>query len=340
MKTDSRNLGRARRSILAGAAALSVSLSTLSSLTPSALAADTDASSAIPDAAVPAGLEGKHVAKAPVNNPTCVPSPEHPNPVVFIHGTSDNSTRWQKAANALSKQGFCTWAFNYGKPNDGKPNLLGRYAMVDIDDSAKEIASTIDYILSVTGAEKVDLVGHSQGGLHLKKYIAENGGGDKVGRAVGLAATYHGTTLAGMDKMLRPIVERNPKLAESAAGKAGVQQLVGSELIDRLNQLPDTDKRVQYTNLYSAADTTATPNKTSMLESVDGADVANVEVGAACKLPIPPGHASMPKHDPTIGLILWGLTREAGDHTPTTDHCTNPARGSAGGSASGTTAGS
>lgn len=292
MKTDSRNLGRARRSFLAGATALSVSLSTLFSLTPSALAADAEASGAIPDAAVPAGLEGNHVAKAPVNNPSCVPTPEHPNPVVFLHGTSDNSTRWQKAANALSQQGFCTWAFNYGKPTDGKPNLLGHYAIVDIDDSAKEIASTIDYILSVTGAEKVDLVGHSQGGLHLKKYIAENGGGDKVGRAVGVAPTYHGTTLAGMDKMLRPIIERNPKLAESVAGKAGVQQLVGSELIDRLNKLPDTDKRVQYTNLYSSADTTATPNKTSMLESVDGADVANVEVGAACKLPIPPGLAS------------------------------------------------
>ncbi|MCG7259128.1 MULTISPECIES: triacylglycerol lipase [unclassified Corynebacterium] len=333
MKVDFLARGRARRSTLAAAAALSVSLSALSSFPPSALAADGDAPSAVSDAAVPAGVEGNHVAKAPVNNPTCVPSPEHPNPVVFIHGTSDNSTRWQKAANALSKQGFCTWAFNYGKPTDGKPNLLGRYAMVDIDDSAKEIASTIDYILSVTGAEKVDLVGHSQGGLHLKKYIAENGGGEKVGRAVGLAATYHGTTLAGMDKMLRPIVERNPKLAESAAGKAGVQQLVGSELIDRLNQLPDTDKRVQYTNLYSAADTTATPNKTSMLESVDGADVANVEVGASCKLPIPPAHAALPKHDPTIGLILWGLTREAGDHTPAAEHCSNPTRGSASSSA-------
>lgn len=129
------------------------------------------------------------MAKAPVNNPTCAPSPEHPDRVVFLHGTSDNSTRWQKAANALSMQGFCTWAFNYGKPN-----------------------------------------------------------------------------------------------------------------------------------------------KTSMLEPVNGADVANVEVGAACKLPIPPAHAAMPKHDPTIGLILWGLTREAGDHTPTTEHCSNPARGSAAGS--------
>lgn len=132
------------------------------------------------------------MAKAPVNNPTCVPSPKHPNRVVFIHGTSDNSTRWQKAANALSMQGFCTWAFNYGKPN-----------------------------------------------------------------------------------------------------------------------------------------------KTSMLEPVDGADVANVEVGAACKLPIAPAHAAMPQNNPTIGLILWGLTRKAGDHTPTTEHCSSPARGSASTSAAG-----
>lgn len=333
MKTKTLAQGRIRRPILAGAAALSISLSTLVSLTPSAIAADADASSAISDVAVPAGLAGNHVAKAPVNNPSCVPSPEHPNPVVFIHGTSDNSTRWQKAANALSQEGFCTWAFNYGKPTDGKPNLLGHYAMTDIDDSAKEIASTIDYILSVTGAEKVDLVGHSQGGLHLKKYIAENGGGEKVDRVVGVAPTYHGTTLAGMDKMLRPIIERNPKLAESVAGKAGVQQLVGSELIDRLNKLPDTDKRVQYTNLYSSADTTATPNKTSMLESVDGADVANVEVGATCKLPIAPAHAALPQNNPTIGLIMWALTRKAGDHTPTAENCSSLARGSASGAA-------
>lgn len=72
-----------------------------------------------------------------------------------------------------------------------------------------------------------------------------------------------------------------------------------------------------------------------MLESVDGADVANVEVGAACKLPIAPAHAAMPQNNPTIGLILWGLTRKAGDHTPTTEHCSSPARGSASTSAAG-----
>lgn len=317
MKTKNLAVRRARRPVIAGAAvALAVALSPVSAV--SAVAAPGS------DAAVPDGLTGPYVATSPVNDPRCVPSPEHPNPVVFIHGTTDNSTRWQKAAVAMSEQGFCTWAFNYGKPRAGQVGLPGSYAVADIDDSAKEIAGTIDYILQVTGAKKVDLVGHSQGGLHLKKYIAENGGGDKVDRVVGVAPTYHGTTLNGMDKMLRPIIERNPELAESVAGKAGVQQLIGSEVINRLNEKPDTDKRVQYTNLYSSADTTATPNSTSQLKSVDGADVANVEIGKACNLLIPPGHAALPQNNQTIGLILWGLTRKAGDHNPTTSDCANP----------------
>lgn len=334
MKTKKLAAQRARRSVIAGAAALAVSLSSLvsfSSLTPSALAVP-GASGDVSGATIPDGLVGKHVATAPVNDPSCEPAPEHPHPVIFLHGTSDNSTRWQKAANALSGQGFCTWSFNYGKRQDGRPNLLGHYATEDIDDSAKEIAATIDYILSATGAEKVDLVGHSQGGLHLKKFIAENGGGNKVGRVVGVAPTYHGTTLNGMDKMLRPMIERNPEFAEAVAGKAGVQQLIGSELVDRLNKLPDTDGRVQYTNLYSSADTTATPNSTSQLESVGGADVANVEIGKACGLLIPPGHAALPQNNQTIGLIYWGLTRQADDHAPATSDCANPASTSTPGS--------
>lgn len=325
MKTKNLAVRRARRPVIAGAAvALAVALSPVSTV--SAVAAP------VSDAAVPDGLTGPYVATSPVNDPRCEPSPEHPNPVVFIHGTTDNSTRWQKAAVAMSEQGFCTWAFNYGKPRAGQVGLPGSYAVADIDDSAKEIATTIDYILQVTGAKKVDLVGHSQGGLHLKKYIAENGGGDKVGRVVGVAATYHGTTLNGLADSLRPIIGSVPKLAEALASKAGVQQLVGSDIVQRLNALPDTDRRVQYTNLYSSGDTTATPNETSKLTSVDGADVANVEVGATCKLPIPPSHAGLPRNNQTIGLIYWGLTRTSGDDIPSAADCSVPSNRSATGS--------
>ena len=43
-------------------------------------------------------------------------------------------------------------------------------------DSAEKLKEKIDKILTDTGAEKVDLVAHSMGGLVAKKYIAENGG--------------------------------------------------------------------------------------------------------------------------------------------------------------------
>ena len=154
------------------------------------------------DAAIPATLQGRYVIGAPANNPRKELSEEHPYPLVFIHGTTDNSFRWLKAATYFSAKGYSVWAFNYGKPESGRPVVPGVFAVNDIDESALEIAQTIDYILEVTGASKVDLVGHSQGGLHIKKYIAEHGGQDTVRRAVGIAATYHGTTMTGMSLSL------------------------------------------------------------------------------------------------------------------------------------------
>ena len=177
------------------------------------------------DPDVPATLQGRYVIGAPANNPRKDLSEEHPRPLVFIHGTTDNSFRWQKAATYFAARGYSVWAFNYGKPEEGRPAIPGVFAVNDIDESALEIAATIDYILEITGASKVDLVGHSQGGLHIKKYIAEHGGQDTVRRAVGLAATYHGTTMTGMSSILQNLVDRNPEFADLVAGTAAIQQL-------------------------------------------------------------------------------------------------------------------
>ena len=268
------------------------------------------------DAAIPATLQGRYVIGAPANNPRKELSEEHPYPLVFIHGTTDNSFRWLKAATYFSAKGYSVWAFNYGKPESGRPVVPGVFAVNDIDESALEIAQTIDYILEVTGASKVDLVGHSQGGLHIKKYIAEHGGQDTVRRAVGIAATYHGTTMTGMSSILQNLVDRNPEFADLVAGKAAVQQLKSSELIRRLNELPDTHPNVMYTNIYTSKDLTATPNSTSQLQSIGGADVGEAEVGEVCGLLLPPGHASLPENEHIIGLVEWGLTRDQGDCTP------------------------
>ena len=83
---------------------------------------------------------------------------------------------------------------------------------------------------------------------------------------------------------------------------AGIEQLQGSEFMENLNQLPDTAPGITYTSIYSPVDNTVTPNETSQLTAVPGADVANVES-------VPVEHGKLP-HDPRVHeQIVWGLTR-------------------------------
>lgn len=78
------------------------------------------------------------------------------------------------------------YALDYGA--NGSPlNALGAKGTGRIEDSAKELARYVDRVLRTTGAHKVDLVGHSQGGLMPRQYLKFEGGAEKVHRLVGLA---------------------------------------------------------------------------------------------------------------------------------------------------------
>lgn len=281
-----------------------------------------DGSSKRVEAQTPEGLKGAFVPHSPVNDPHCRPSPEHPTPVIFIHGTSANANKWKKAAQELSQEGYCTWSFNYGKHDITlQAGLIGTYGLADINQSVDELGGVVDYVRKVSGQDKVDLVGHSQGGTLTKMYIADRKQAAKVRRVVGVSATYHGTTLNGADKILRPLLDAVPKLGAFVAGTAPTQQLIGSPVINRLNALADTDRRVVYTNVYTPADTTATPNSTSQLKSVNGASVANVDVAKTCGLKKAPNHATMPSNPSVIVLVKWGLTRKPKNTAPGDKTC-------------------
>ncbi|NTS21872.1 alpha/beta fold hydrolase, partial [Bacteroides fragilis] len=53
-------------------------------------------------------------------------------------------------------------------------------------------------VRSATGSDKVNLVGHSQGGLHTKTFTQLYGSPEEVSRVVAIGGNYHGTTLSGM----------------------------------------------------------------------------------------------------------------------------------------------
>lgn len=93
------------------------------------------------------------------------------------------------------------WAFDYGADDVTLQNMIPSVkAIADLDDSAAEIADQVDYVREVTGSDKVNLVGHSQGGMHIKTYTQMHDGAGHVSHAVALGGNFHGTTLNGQGR--------------------------------------------------------------------------------------------------------------------------------------------
>lgn len=261
--------------------------------------------------AVEDGFESLADPSLGINDPSCVPSGEVSEPVVLLHGTSDNASTWDELIPVLQERGMCVWAFDYGADDVTLQNASPRTkGIADLDESAREVAEQIDYVREVTGSRKVNLVGHSQGGLHIKTYTQMYGSPDHVARAVALGGNFHGTTLDGMGETLAKLIAAMPNFARFLASTAGIQQVVGSEFIESLNALPDTAPGTLYTSIYSPADVTVTPNTTSMLDAVDGADVVSIDVAEVCG--VEPLHPDLPRDAMVMGQVLFGLTREAG----------------------------
>lgn len=210
-------------------------------------------------------------------------------PVILIHGTWMNSVcSWSLLAPVLTAAGHRVFALNYGRDPSC---FLGRrhacYGNAPLLDAQTEVAAFIDRVLATTGAEKVDLVGHSQGVAQARMYLTESGGaGDpasgvppKVRRLVGLAGSNHGTTASGIGT-LGKWLEKHGWYGPLRAflGRAAEDQMVGSEAMAHINRDGDTVPGVDYTMICSRYDEIVTPWRTQQLVPGPEATVTNVLV--------------------------------------------------------------
>lgn len=128
------------------------------------------------------------------NDYTCRPSAQHPNPIVLTTSTFlSSAVNWTALAPYLHNRGFCVFTVDYGRRlYHVGPGLNG---MDPIPMSAEEVRTTVDHVLAATGATKVDMVGHSQGGLVDRYYINALGGSSTVEKMVLLSSPYQATGL-------------------------------------------------------------------------------------------------------------------------------------------------
>ena len=150
------------------------------------------------------------------------------DPVIYVHGTGGNSTNFLAIKNYLLKQGWSSDELFAIELIDKTGNSLT---------NAKQLESYVDKVLKETGKNKVDIIGHSAGGINTLKYI-QNTGGTKVNDVI---------TLGSPNKFIT---------SKAPVGK-------------------DPNHKILYTSIYSKNDYLV-PNMLSKLEGAKNVQISGV----------------------------------------------------------------
>ncbi|WP_173918655.1 triacylglycerol lipase [Halobacillus sp. Marseille-Q1614] len=188
------------------------------------------------------------------NNPSCEPADDKPNPVILVPGTFERSAQnWMELSPALASKGYCVYALNYGFTHAGA-------STGPIEESAQELKSFVDNVRQLTGADQVDIIGHSQGGMMPRYYLKYLGGDKYVDNLIAFVPSNHGTKgFFGFERL-------NPKLADISSCIACQQQLAGSEFLENLNSGEEVRGNVSYTVLTTETDQVVIPYTSAFLE--------------------------------------------------------------------------
>jgi triacylglycerol lipase len=175
-----------------------------------------------------------------------------------LHGTyGDQESVFDYLSWYVSASGYCVFSMDYGF-----------YGTDPIEKSAGELSTFVNEILAVTGATKVSIIGHSQGGTMPRYYIKYLGGADKVDDLIGFVPANHGTTWTGL-----------LTLVPGFFCQACVELMAGSSFLANLNAGGESPGPVSYTNIVTRDDEVVLPYYSGYLS---GSNVTNITIQDDC----------------------------------------------------------
>lgn len=165
------------------------------------------------------------------------------NPVVFVHGYTGSASNWTSFMAEFRGEGYSgdeLHAFDYNWRQSNET-------------SAEELSEYVDGVLEESGAERVDIVNHSMGGLVSQYYLTQLDGHQKVGHLASLAGANHGTTSASACTVYESCREMVPS----------------SDFIERITAGDETPGETSYGTWYSACDGVIIPHTSTELEGAE-----------------------------------------------------------------------
>ncbi|WCN02796.1 esterase/lipase family protein [Streptomyces sp. M92] len=188
-----------------------------------------------------------------------LPAPTSP-PVVLLHGFIDNRSVFLLLRRSLAQHGrHQIESLNYSP------------LTCDIRTAAELLGRHIDEICERSGSERVDVVGHSLGGLIARYYVQRLGGDLRVRTLVTLGTPHAGTRVV-------PLANAHPIVRQMRPGSAVIEELTR----------PSPGCRTRFVSFWSDLDRVMDPLETACLDHPD-LSVQNVRVSGI-------GHLALPVH--------------------------------------------
>jgi triacylglycerol esterase/lipase EstA (alpha/beta hydrolase family) len=196
-------------------------------------------------------------------------------PVVLLHGFIDNRSVFVFLRRNLAQHGRQrVVSLNYSP------------LTCDIRAAAELLGRHVEEICERTGSDRVDIVGHSLGGLIARYYVQCLGGDLRVRTLVTLGTPHSGTSAA-------PLANAHPIVR---------QMRPGSQVIEELAR-PAPGCRTRFVSFWSDLDSVMVPLETACLEHPD-LDAQNVRVTGI-------GHLALPVHPAVAAGIREALETPA-----------------------------
>lgn len=206
-------------------------------------------------------------------------------PILLVHGIVDNHSIFTMMDRSLRRRGFSDLSsFDY--------SLLTK----DVRQTAGDLAAAIERLCTVSGYDRIHVIGHSLGGLISRYYVQRLGGDARVDTLVTLGTPHGGTVWARAGRVVPLINQLRPE----------------SDVIAELAE-PAPGCRTRFVAFYSDLDHLIVPSRNARIEHPD-LDAENVSVRRI-------GHLSMPHNSriaSEIASTLSQLTESTMNRCPST----------------------
>ena len=291
----------------------------LLALPPGALAADEEFD--VPwtfDAGLAAQQQDPGSPPAGANDFACEPTRRHAEPVVLVHGLLANQTvNWATISPFLANRNFCVFSLTYGERDEVDGGSYQPGGLLRMQDSARQLKRFVERVLRRTGAEKVDIVGHSEGSLMPSWYVRFLGGARKVDDYVGITTLWEGTNPAGLDTLSQvadtfgiggPLYRAVDEFCLSCR-----QFLSSSKFFKKLHGRGTFSPKVTYTSIVTKNDELVFPYTSGI--APEGPNQTNVVLQDYCNLD-QAEHVSVAADPVTAGFVYRALDPERAPEPP------------------------